>query len=90
MDINHRLLDVIGVGHAKIDSVRECCRKYGVTSKITGAGGGGCMLLLLPNAPNQDQIVEQMQSDLVQRDIECMRCSLGVPGLTLHTTDRQQ
>jgi len=83
MTINHHLLNAIGVGHSKVDIVRQCAAQFGVTSKITGAGGGGCMLLLLPrNAAELD--LEALQNAMLEREVDCLACGLGVEGLTLH------
>jgi len=45
--MNHRLLSVIGVSHSALDQVCEITAKYGLHSKMTGAGGGGCAFTLL-------------------------------------------
>lgn len=37
------------VGHPSIDKVREIAAQYSLHSKLTGAGGGGCVLTLLRN-----------------------------------------
>lgn len=44
---NHQLLCEMGVGHPKLDRICRLGKKYGLCSKLTGAGGGGCAVTLL-------------------------------------------
>ncbi|KHG18005.1 hypothetical protein F383_21911 [Gossypium arboreum] len=48
MEMNQGLLLSIGVSHASIENVLQTSMKYKLASKLTGAGGGGCVLTLLP------------------------------------------
>ncbi len=49
MDMNHSLLEAIGVGHPQLSRLVLACRATGAFgAKITGAGGGGCMVALAP------------------------------------------
>lgn len=48
MEMNQGLLQCMGVSHASIENVLRTTLKYKLTSKLTGAGGGGCVLTLLP------------------------------------------
>lgn len=48
MEMNQALLQSMGVSHASIETVLRTTMKYNLTSKLTGAGGGGCVLTLLP------------------------------------------
>ena len=48
MEMNQGLLLSIGVSHASIETVLQTTMKYKLASKLTGAGGGGCVLTLLP------------------------------------------
>lgn len=48
MEMNQGLLQCMGVSHASIETVLRTTMKYNLTSKLTGAGGGGCVLTLLP------------------------------------------
>lgn len=48
MEMNQGLLQCMGVSHASIETVLRTTLKYKLTSKLTGAGGGGCVLTLLP------------------------------------------
>jgi mevalonate kinase len=46
ISINQGLLNSVGVGHEKLDTVARLTKGIGWT-KLTGAGGGGCALTLL-------------------------------------------
>jgi mevalonate kinase len=47
MNVNHGLLDAIGVGGAELSALVYAARNNGaIAAKITGAGGGGCMVAL--------------------------------------------
>ncbi|HEY9246985.1 MAG TPA: mevalonate kinase, partial [Candidatus Methanoperedens sp.] len=47
MNINHGLLDALGVGTLELSSLVYAARNAGAYgAKITGAGGGGCMVAL--------------------------------------------
>jgi mevalonate kinase len=49
MDMNHALLDALGVGHPQLSKMVLASRGAGAFgAKITGAGGGGCMVALCP------------------------------------------
>lgn len=47
--ISQGLLEAIGVSHESISRVCRITEKVGFASKLTGAGGGGCVLTLLPS-----------------------------------------
>jgi mevalonate kinase len=49
MNINHGLLTALGVSNFKLDSLVYVARDAGaVGAKLTGAGGGGCMIAYAP------------------------------------------
>lgn len=49
MNMNHALLEVLGVGHPQLGKMVLAARNAGAFgAKITGAGGGGCMVALCP------------------------------------------
>jgi len=49
MNMNHALLDVLGVGHPQLSRMVLAARSAGAFgAKITGAGGGGSMVALCP------------------------------------------
>jgi mevalonate kinase len=51
MDMNHALLDALGVGHPALSRLVLAARSAGAFgAKLTGAGGGGCMVAVCPKA----------------------------------------
>jgi mevalonate kinase len=49
MDMNHALLDALGVGHPALSRLVLAARTAGAFgAKMTGAGGGGCMVAVCP------------------------------------------
>lgn len=48
--VNHGVLNALGVGHVALERVVAITHAHGFTSKLTGAGGGGCAALL-PSLP---------------------------------------
>ncbi|KAF8558217.1 cystathionine beta-lyase [Imleria badia] len=47
---NHRLLDQLRVSHPSLEAVRRVtgAEPYNLATKLTGAGGGGCAVTLIP------------------------------------------
>jgi len=57
MNINHGLLESLGVGTLKLAQLVHTARARGALgAKITGAGGGGCMIALAPSASKAKKI----------------------------------
>lgn len=49
MNMNHALLEVLGVGHIQLSRLVLASRMAGAYgAKLTGAGGGGCMIAICP------------------------------------------
>ncbi len=55
MNKNNRLLTILGVSHPMLREMIEESRKYSYGAKITGAGGGGCMIAL---TDEQDEVAK--------------------------------
>lgn len=49
MEMNQGLLQCIGVSHESIETVVRTTMKEKLVSKLTGAGGGGCVLTFVPS-----------------------------------------
>lgn len=48
MRINNNLLRSLGVSHPRLERVFSISEAHGFASKLTGAGGGGYAIVLLP------------------------------------------
>jgi len=56
LSMNQHLLTSLKVGHPSIDQVVGLGNAYGFNSKLTGAGGGGCVISLLPSTAAAEDI----------------------------------
>lgn len=45
--MNQHLLNALGAGHESIDRVVNIAKKRNLAAKLTGAGGGGCVIIHL-------------------------------------------
>lgn len=79
---NHRLLNLLTVGHPQIEIVAQICGKRGGTTKLTGAGGGGCTISLLP-AELSDGEVADLIAELERSGFECFTSSIGGQGFRI-------
>lgn len=78
------LLDAIGVGHPAISAVCRVTASHGLQSKLTGAGGGGCVLTLLPPhlAPEK---VENLKTELEGLGCVSFDVVVGGGGVSIYT-----
>ncbi len=66
MDLNHGLLSAIGVSTMKLEILCHTSRNNGALgAKLTGAGGGGCMIALAeePDIPDIERAIRRRKSD---------------------------
>ncbi|CAA7024690.1 unnamed protein product [Microthlaspi erraticum] len=76
MEMNQGLLQSMGVSHSSIETVIRTTVKHKLVSKLTGAGGGGCVLTLLPTGTVVDKVVEELESS----GFQCFTASIGGNG----------
>jgi mevalonate kinase len=75
MNNNHRLLQEIGVSHEKLDLLVDVARKQGAYgAKLTGGGGGGCMVALTPGKELQEKVAGAIE----RKGYEVLRTRIGV------------
>ncbi|KAF3538978.1 hypothetical protein F2Q69_00024887 [Brassica cretica] len=79
MEMNQGLLESMGVSHSSIDTVIQTTHKHKLTSKLTGAGGGGCVLTLLPTLVS-GTVVEKVVKELESSGFQCFTASIGGKG----------
>jgi mevalonate kinase len=66
MNLNHGLLSGIGVSTMKLEILIHTARQNGALgAKLTGAGGGGCMIALAeePDIANIEKAIRRRKSD---------------------------
>ena len=75
MNDNHRLLQKIEVSHEKLDLLVDLARKQGAYgAKLTGGGGGGCMVALTPGKDSQEKVANAIK----KAGCEVLRTRIGV------------
>ncbi|KAI4349992.1 hypothetical protein L6164_010525 [Bauhinia variegata] len=79
MEMNQGLLQSLGVSHAAIETVLRTTLKYRLASKLTGAGGGGCVLTLLPTFLS-GTVVDKVINELESNGFQCFIAGIGVKG----------
>ncbi|XP_067910853.1 mevalonate kinase isoform X2 [Heterodontus francisci] len=84
IDINQHHLNVIGVGHSSLDRLCQITAAYGLHSKLTGAGGGGCGLTLL-RPDTSPSVVEASKRALKDFGYDCWETIIGGSGVSLHS-----
>lgn len=83
VDINHALLCALGVSHASLDRLVSIARSHGLHAKLTGAGGGGFGIVVVPRNISESDITTCCE-ELKHSGYEVWSTSLGAPGLTFH------
>ncbi len=64
MNVNHRLLDAMGLSHPVIVELADLATTEGALgAKVTGGGRGGYMLALTPGVELRDRIVRRFQRE---------------------------
>lgn len=75
MDENHRLLQEIEVSCKELDYLVDLARRQGAFgAKMTGGGGGGCMLALTPGKELQEKVAAAMEAE----GFQVLRTKIGV------------
>jgi mevalonate kinase len=75
MDRNQSLLKEAEISCPELDLLVDLSRKAGALgAKLTGSGGGGCMLALTPGNELQDKVASAIES----RGFQALRTRLGV------------
>lgn len=78
---NHRLLALLGVSHPRLDRIVEIVDDLGIGwTKLTGAGGGGCAIILLRPGVS-DEAKRNLENRLCTEDYKLQKTSLGAKGV---------
>jgi len=79
---NHTLLVSLGVSHASLEAIKAvtAASPYGLSTKLTGAGGGGCAVTLVPD-DFKETTLQNLTTDLLREGFEPYLTSVGGSGL---------
>jgi len=80
VEMNQGLLQCIGVSHVSIEAICQITAAFKLQSKLTGAGGGGCVLTLLPKQMSSTY-VEVVKVDLEGQGFSCFEAAIGGHGV---------
>ncbi|XP_028170346.1 mevalonate kinase [Ostrinia furnacalis] len=81
-DMNHWLLGALGVSHPALETIRAAARARGLACKLTGAGGGGyAMVLIPPSTPRST--VDSLSGQLLELGFRVTETRLGGAGVSL-------
>ena len=78
--LNQQLLQCLQVSHPAIERVCHIATQHGVSTKLTGAGGGGCTVSLLPETFSDKQ-TEALINDLSEAGFVCYLTPIGGNGV---------
>jgi len=79
---NHGHLVELGVSHPSLESIKAttAAGPYRLSTKLTGAGGGGCAVTLVPD-DFKAQDLQDLISELIREGFEPYLTSVGGSGL---------
>ncbi|KAI6025599.1 Cys/Met metabolism PLP-dependent enzyme-domain-containing protein [Pisolithus orientalis] len=80
IDENHAHLVDLGVSHPSLEDVRDVTRTYGLATKLTGAGGGGCAVTLVPDDFSESSL-SSVITTLREKGYVPYLTQVGGPGL---------
>ncbi|XP_004520593.1 mevalonate kinase [Ceratitis capitata] len=85
--INNELLKAVGVTHPKLEQIFAIAFKRGFFSKITGAGGGGYAIVLLPENYESNQVYWKLKEELESAGFGVQATTAGGEGLRIKTLE---
>lgn len=72
-DENHAHLNSLGVGHPALEAVKRRAAAAGLVTKLTGAGGGGCAVTIVPD-------------DFPEAELSALKAGLAGDGFVAYET----
>lgn len=82
-DMNQHLLQALGVSHPMLDKICAIFKTAGLSGKLTGAGGGGYAIALVPSYFSKE-VVDKLIQEFNSHGFEAILTNLGGPGVTIH------
>ncbi|MFB5647784.1 MAG: mevalonate kinase, partial [Candidatus Nitrosomaritimum yanchengensis] len=76
MHYNQKLLEDIGISNEKLRDIIKIAEEVSFGAKITGAGGGGCIIALTDKSN-----LEKTMSHLRERNHDCFSAKIDFKGL---------
>ena len=80
--MNQCLLSALGVSNPRIDNIIRIATQHGLHGKLTGAGCGGSVFILV-NPKTSDDTVQKIKKELEENDYNCWITQLGTNGVSL-------
>ncbi|CAD5209226.1 unnamed protein product [Bursaphelenchus okinawaensis] len=78
--INNHLLNALGVGHAKITQISSLLARYGIHTKLSGAGGGGTVFAFITKDASPT-LLEMIENELRKQGFDLWQPDLGGVGV---------
>jgi len=79
---NQALLKSLGMSHEKLDQILKIADDLGFSGKLTGAGGGGCVFIHVPEKVN-DLEISKLKEKLHELDFGIWDTALGGVGVRI-------
>lgn len=88
ININHSLLVSLGVSHPSLELVQKESLAAGFSCKLTGAGGGGCAITLLPamqqNSSQEESLIAELMAKLINHGFDTFQSAIAGDGIRWH------
>ncbi|CAH2052641.1 unnamed protein product, partial [Iphiclides podalirius] len=81
--MNHCLLAALGVSHPALEAIRSAASGRGLACKLTGAGGGGNAIVLIPPSTEEAK-VEELKAELLNGGFRVTDTLVGGAGIQNH------
>ncbi|CAG7727717.1 unnamed protein product [Allacma fusca] len=80
---NHELLQQLGVSHPALDKIIDLAQLFGYSGKLTGAGGGGCAFIYIPDSTSQksEESLNSLKNSLTEAGFLFWDTKLGSRGV---------
>jgi len=81
VDRNHTILVQLGVGHPALEAIKAKAGQppYTLHTKLTGAGGGGCAVTVIPDDFSEDSL-QLLTAELHADGFACYETAVGGSG----------